>query len=251
MPNNQKLLSQFANATATDLRLLADLHAQELTPTSLQALSTQSFAQLLGWLPEGKLSEAIAQLDQAIQEWQNVETQTVLDTLATDFAAIYLTGHYRASPSESAWTDDEELVCQDAMFAVRELYKAHYLNVPSWRMMADDHLVNELLFVAHLLDKTATSPEVLQEIARFMDEHLLRWLLPFTSRVIQRCDTLFYASLALITGLYCDQLRNTVAEILGETRPSAEEIEARLKARVTSQTTAVPLQYFPGTAPSW
>ena len=251
MPNNQKLLSDFATQTATDLRLLADLHAQELNQEALQALTTQGFSALLGWIPEGRLSEALLQMDSAIAEWHNVEAQTVLDTLATDFAAIYLTGHYRASPSESAWTDDEELTCQDAMFEVRELYQAHDLKVPSWRIMADDHLVNELLFVAHLLEKAATSPDYLRETARFMDEHLMRWLLPFTSRVIQRCDTLFYASLALITGLYCDQLRDTLADILGEPRSSAEEIEARLKARLVAQTAAVPLQYFPGTAPSW
>jgi TorA maturation chaperone TorD len=251
MPNNQKLLSDFAITTATDLRLLADLHAQELSNEALQALTIPSFAQLLGWLPQGKLSEAIAQMDTAIEEWQTLAPQTVLDTLATDFAAIYLTGHYRASPSESAWTDDEELVCQDAMFEVRELYQAYDLKVPSWRIMADDHLVNELLFVAHLLEKSATQPELLRETAKFMDEHLMRWLLVFTSRVIQRCDTLFYASLALITGLYCDQLRDTIADILGEARPTPEEIEARIKARSAAQAPAVPLQYFPGTAPSW
>ena len=251
MPNNQKLLSDFANNTATDLRLLADLHAQELSHDSLQALKSNSFSPLLGWLPEGKLTEALAQMDTAIGEWHTVDTQTVLDTLATDFAAIYLTGHYRASPSESAWTDDEELTCQDAMFEVRELYQAHDLQVPSWRIMADDHLVNELLFVAHLLEKAAISPDYLREAASFMDEHLMRWLLPFTSRVIQRCDTLFYASLALITGLYCDQLRFTFVFIFGETRPSTEEIEARLKALANAKAVAVPLQYFPGTAPSW
>jgi hypothetical protein len=70
----------------------------------------------------------------------------LLDELAADFAAIYLTGAFGASPSESYWLSDDHLVCQDAMFDLRKLYAENGLAVPDWRKRPDDHLVFQLQF---------------------------------------------------------------------------------------------------------
>ncbi|MGZ8219633.1 molecular chaperone TorD family protein [Methylomagnum sp.] len=67
-----------------------------------------------------------------------------LDDLAADFAAIYLTGAFGASPYESYWLSDDHLICQDAMFDMRTLYAGAGLKVPDWRMRPDDHLVFQL-----------------------------------------------------------------------------------------------------------
>lgn len=212
-----------------DLRLLADLHATELTP--------ERIAGLQGW--DGIPAEV---------------SGAVMDELACDFADIYLNGKFHSSPQESVWLDDEELVCQQPMFEVRAWYARHGMAVPNWRKMADDHLVNQLLFVAHLLEQALAQDEpqpLLAETACFMDEHLLRWLLPFAHRVAQRCNTGFYASLALETAEYAEYLRNALAEILQVPRPSFEETEARLKARQVAAAPAQPMQYYPGMAPSW
>jgi TorA maturation chaperone TorD len=218
---------------ANDLRMLADLHATELTRERIQELQAIGFP--------------------AAQGFPQEIPDKLLDELATDFADIYLNGHFHASPQESVWTDEEELICQQPMFQVREWYSWHGLAVPNWRKMADDHLVNQLLFIAHLLDKAADDdPQIiLRETARFMDEHLLRWLLPFAKRVTERCDTDFYASLALITAMQGDHIRDLLAEILDYPRPSFEEIEARMKAPQLAATQPQPMQYYPGVAASW
>ena len=151
------------------------------------------------------------------------------------------------------WLDDEELVCQQPMFEVREWYARHGLAVPNWRVMADDHLVNQLLFVAFLLEKATTenNQQLLEEAARFLDEHLLRWLLPFAQRVAQRCATPFYANLSLETAVYVEQTRDLLAEILGVPRLSHEEIETHLRAQQLAASRPQPMQYYPGVAPSW
>lgn len=215
------------------LRLLADLHATELTRERLAELQAINFPATEG------LSQPI--------------TDSEMDALATDFADIYLNGSYHTSPNESVWLDDEELVCQQPMFDVREWYARHGLEAPNWRKMADDHLVNQLLFIAFLFDKAAVdnNPLLLEEIATFMDEHLLRWLLPFTTRVAEHCETAFYAYLGLLTSTYADKLRNMLAEILGSPRPSHEEIETRMKTRQRAAIQPQPMQYYPGAAPSW
>lgn len=218
---------------AADLRLLADLHATELTQERIKELQTIDFP--------------------GVQALSIGLTDALLDELASDFADIYLHGKFHSSPQESVWLDDEELVCQQPMFDVREWYARHGLAVPNWRKMADDHLVNELLFVAYLLDKAfaENDKQVLAELARFMDEHLLRWLLPFGQRVSQRCATAFYATLALETASYCEHIRDLLADILEVPRESHEAIEARLQSRKMATSTAQPMHYYPGVSPSW
>jgi hypothetical protein len=53
---------------------------------------------------------------------------------------------------------------------------------------------------------------------------------------------------ALLTAVYCDELRAVLAEILGEARPAADEIEARMKPRVERDT--VPFKFVPGAGPA-
>ena len=217
---------------ANDLRLLADLHATELTRERIQELQAIDFP--------------------LAQDFPQEIPDSLLDEFATDFADIYLNGRFHASPQESVWIDDEELICQQPMFQVREWYAKHGLAVPNWRKMADDNLVNQLLFIAHLLDKAEDDPQaILQEVALFMDEHLLRWLQPFAIRVVDRCDTVFYAYLALLTYNHIDKLRMTLVEILGVPRPTHEEIETRMKVRQRVAAQPQTMQYYPGVAPSW
>jgi hypothetical protein len=62
--------------------------------------------------------------------------------------------------------------------------------------------------------------------------------------VASRCDTAFYAGLALLSAAYCDSLRDILARWLGEPRPSPEEIAERLSGRTEP---AVPVRFVPGT----
>lgn len=248
------LLTQFCRLLATDLRLLADLHATELTKERLQALREMGFPELLALNANTEVLQLASQeLMTCLQSFPAELPASLLDELACDFADIYLNGKFHGSPNESVWIDDEELTCQQPMFQVREWYAKHELVVPNWRKLMDDHLVNELLFVAYLLEKTANEQNSLQltEAARFMDEHLLRWLLPFAQRVSARCTTEFYGALALLTALYVDELRDLLASITGELRPSQEEIEARMKAKTLAAVQPQTMRYFPGSSPSW
>ncbi|SEA74768.1 Nitrate reductase delta subunit [Thiothrix caldifontis] len=218
---------------AHDLRLLADLHATELTRERIQALRAMEFP--------------------ATNEFPPEIPENLLDELACDFADIYLHGKFHSSPQESVWLDDEELVCQQPMFEVREWYARYGLAVPNWRRMADDHLVNQLLFVAFLLEKATVDNnlQLLAEAARFLDEHLLRWLLPFAHRVAQRCATALYAELAVETAMYVEHTRDLLAETLGVPRLSHEEVEVQLQAQQLAESLPQPVKFYPGVAPSW
>ncbi len=239
------LSRELAEALADDAESLAALHDRELTPEMLAALHEVGFPDNLGLLPN----------DEPMRETWRVMTHTLgqaaaarLDDLAADYAAIYLTGAYGASPCESVWTDDDHLACQEAMFALRRIYAEAGLAATDWRRRPDDHLVLQLLYLAHVL-RVADSLEASRMLATAMDEHLLRWLPAFAARVEQRCATDFYAALARLTFLWCSRVRDLLAEGLGEARPTHDEVEARLLPKRRAE--AQPLAYLPGAAPSW
>ncbi|QLP96222.1 MAG: molecular chaperone TorD family protein [Rhodoblastus sp.] len=134
--------------------------------------------------------------------------------LAAEFAAIHLTNGYDASPSESVWRDEDHLERQEAMFRAREWYARHGVKAPNWRVRADDHLVNELQFLALLL-RGGGSRDDLGEAARFLRDHLLVWTPLFADRVAARCRLQLYAGLSLALAIYLRRLGAALSSATG------------------------------------
>jgi len=253
---------EVALAWSEDVATLAFLHDRELAPGLLAALKVIGFPVNLGMLPgDENAGQVFAAMQQAVLALPVFPDKACTDILAADFAAIYLNGALDASPFESYWVSDEHLVCQEAMFELRELYAADGLVVPDWRKRPDDHLAFQLQFVARRLGRIASLSDtdfasqadaLWRSLAKVLDHHLLRWLPDFAGRVSVRCDTDFYAALFLLTHVWCEQLRDAVARHLGEARPSQEEIEASLRPKDLDAVPAVPIQFMPGIGgPSW
>lgn len=204
-------------ALAADLRLLARLHAAELPRDVLRQLTEVGFPDHMALRlvsPHGRdartlLAGALAGLNETTQ-----------DELDADFAAIYLSYGYQASPTESVWFDEEQLAMQDAMFAVRDWYRKHDLASADWRRFPDDHLVLQLQFAATLLERDRA-----EEAARFLDAHLLRWIGRFAERIAARCQTRYYAGLALLTASYLEELRALLALATGTPLPEPEDVK--------------------------
>lgn len=239
------LTPEMTEALADDAEALAVLHDRELSPELLAALKHTGFPHNLGLLPAGERSaEAWRLMAAALPPEADAVT---LDQLAVDYAAIYLTGTYGASPCESVWMDDDHLACQKAMFELRSIYAAAGLAAQDWRRRPDDHLVLQLLYIAHALRRSEVADE-LPRLAAMLDEHLLLWLPDFAERVASRCETPFYAVLGRLTFLWCEQVRDLLAEWLGEARPVRKDAEARTRPQRTETASRA---YLPGAAPSW
>ncbi|MDP1651318.1 MAG: molecular chaperone TorD family protein [Rhodocyclaceae bacterium] len=237
---------------AEDAESLAALHDRELTPDLLAALHDAKFPACLGLMPAtSAVAAAWRTMADGLASLSAAPDAAVFDDLAVEYAAIYLTGAYGASPCESVWTDDDHLVCQDAMFQLRDIYAAAGLAATDWRHRPDDHLVLQLLYVAHAARATTTRAQM-RNLADMLDMHLLRWLPGFAARVAARSSSQFYAGLAVLTVAWLDTLRDLLVVQLGEPRPSRAAIEERLHPRREIETEAVPMQFIPGTAgPSW
>lgn len=242
------LLDEFCLAAAHDLTLLATLHDQELSPKLAAELRAIEFPKSLGIRLNGeKAHSVVTMLRDEINHWPGDFPQSLNDNLAADYASIYLNNYCSASPQESVWTDEDGLAWQNSMFQVREIYQTFELEVENWRVRSDDHLVTELQFLAYLFS-LKNAVDHFELAAQFMDEHLLRWLNKFAERVAQRCETPFYAGLALLTDFYCDALRDLLSEILGQPRPSPEDIQRRMRVEKAE---AVPVKFVPGAQASW
>lgn len=243
---------QVGTALAEDAATLAALHTKELTDVTLKGLVQLAFPLNLSLLPVGDASvNSFNLMRTALSSLPEAPDGEILDDLAADFAAIYLTGAFGASPSESFWLSDDRLVCQDAMFELRKLYATAGLAAPDWRQRPDDHLVFQLEFLSHRLAGAANDDDW-RTLASFLDHHLLRWLPEFTARVADRCATLFYAGLALLTNAWCQQTRDLIASHLAEARPNLEEIARPMVADDSNGCEVLPGPFVPGgDRPSW
>ena len=240
---------ELAAVIAEDAEALAALHDRELTPGLLVALRETGFPGSLGLLPASAPAvDAWRAMAQSLADLPATPDTATMDELASEYAAIYLTGAYGASPYESVWTDDDHLTCQTAMFQLRDIYAAAGLVATDWRHRADDHLVLQLLYIGHAA-RTATTIEHWRTLARTLDEHLLRWLAEFAARVALRATSSFYVGLAVLTVGWLETLRDALAGLLREPRPSRDAIEARLHPSVESP--AEPIAFLPGSGPSW
>ncbi|MBK1633786.1 hypothetical protein CKO31_24225 [Thiohalocapsa halophila] len=239
-------LAAFRTAAAEDLLLLALLHDRELTRERISGLWEHCYDDFLGLSPCGEAARyALTLLREGLTDLPTDLTDASLDALAVDYADIYLTYGLRASPCESVWLDADNLALQAPMFRVRAWYRRHGLAVEDWRKRSDDHLVHELRFLAHLLHDEP-EPAALADVARFLDEHPLRWVDQFAERVATRCATRFYAGLALLTAAYLEELRDLLAALAGQPRPPTPA-----PADAPQATTEADAPYVPGTAPGW
>lgn len=239
-------LESFRQAVAEDLLSFALLHHAEPNSELLRSLRQEN-GLLLGLQlqsPAGR--ESLQAMTAAFEGLPETLDQAIIDQYAADYADIYLTNGYDASPHESVWLDEDHLMRQEPMFQVRAYYQRHGLTAGNWQTRPEDHLALELQFLAHLFEPERG--DTLAEAARFMDEHLLRWLPLFSQRVAERCRTRFFAALSPLTNAYCQELRDLLAELLAEPRPTPEEIEKRMKPKVAP---AVPVTFVPGQGPTW
>jgi len=239
-------LAEFAVAVADDLSLLASLHDREPTAAIIAAARQAPLAEQLGLsLQTERGRDALAAFARMLATLPDPVDAAALDDLAAGFTEVYLRHSYRAAPTESVWMTEDGLERQAPMFAVRECYKRAGLKVDDAASRPDDHLVLQLQFVSHLA-RVAREPGDLAVAARFLDEHLLRWVGQFAERLIAARAPDYYAALALVTACYADELRDHLTGITGHARPAASDLAAKAKSVDDADG-----PYLPGAAPSW
>lgn len=230
---------------ADALHLLARLHDREADPALLDGLRRNAICEWLATaLPPGAAAKEATRLGDALTTLSSPLNPADEERLAADFADIYLTHGYRASPNGSVWLSEDRLERQEPMFEARKWYRHYGVEAPDWRQRPDDNLAFQIQFLAHLLRLGEAVP--LADAARFLDAGLLRWLPRFVELVDQRAATAFYRSAARLTLTLVDDIRDALERETGIIRP-LHEASANPDTGQKQESAA----YFPGQSESW
>ena len=225
-------VSAFLQAAADDILQLGRLHDRELDTDTIAALKAVQFPTNLGVALNSEAGlVATAAMTEVVQLLPEEPSQELLEDLAADYADIYLNYTLKASPCESVWLDEDQLTHQEPMFEIRDVYASYGVEVENWRKRSDDHLVLQLQFIAMVLNGEKgefSADQRMQQVAAFLDHHLLLWIDDFSETVSQRCSTSLYAALVKLTHAYIDEFRDQLAHLLDQQRPGKiEMLEAR------------------------
>ncbi len=240
--------------------LLARLHHAELDKQALDELRGADFASFFALLPEDEAArQACDVINRGWKVMDEGDEARLLDELAADYAATYLTYQNRVSPTESVWLDDDNLERQEPMMKVREWYERFGAAAPDWRKTPDDHIALQLAFLAHIMtlrgqedaDAGGDAAEgaiwaaSLEDAARFLDEHLMLWLDDFAAAAASQCATPFYAGLAMFTRSWVKAFRDGLTRVTGLEPPLPAE-----KPKTTPAPDTAEGPYVPGTGPA-
>ena len=148
------------------------------------------------------LAEAAGRLGEAFSAGDAQE-------LLVDYTRLFLgpTGAL-AQPYGSVWLEDGSSLMRDSTVAVNALYDEGGFELAEDFRDLPDHVAAELEFLYLLLFRRAEAarnadPAAAERFAqtqrRFLDEHLGRWVAPFTAAVRDGAQTAFYRGLGGLT----------------------------------------------------
>lgn len=131
------------------------------------------------------------------------------ENLLLDYTRLFL-GPMQiiAKPYGSVWLERDKTLMGESTMAVQKLYREGGFDMDEEFHELPDHIAAELEFLYLLIYRENEAPrngkpEALNEIyslrKRFLDEHLARWVGPFTAAVRAGAQTGYYRHLAELT----------------------------------------------------
>lgn len=170
-----------------------------------------------------EVDEGFQMLGRFLQELN----ERTLPDLAADYARIFLGAGPRqahsAFPYESVYTSPQGLLMQEARDQVVELYRQEGIQCSADCRDPEDHIAQELEFVAYLCEKNGQALEEQDDEAvahclrtqqGFIDSHLCKWAPRLCTDVARIAATDFYKAIALITSGYLAIDQKLIAGLL-------------------------------------
>ncbi len=129
--------------------------------------------------------------------------------LLVDYTRLFLgPTQALAQPYESVWATGERTLMQNSTMALLELYEQGGFEIADDFRDLPDHIAAELEFLYLLIyqendalrsDDAAALASAVSLRRRFIDEHLGRWITPFTAAMRAGAQSEFYRQLAVLT----------------------------------------------------
>ena len=143
------------------------------------------------------------------------------ENLLIDYSRLFLgPNNTLAQPYGSVWLDKEKKLMQDSTVQVLELYKEGGFELSEDFRELPDHIAAELEFLYLLIYRESealakaegTRAEAVRQLRqRFLNDHLGRWIEPFTLAIEAGAQTQFYGRVANLTRVFvgAEMLRRT------------------------------------------
>jgi TorA maturation chaperone TorD len=153
--------------------------------------------------------QAVKRLYDLLATAQSEQDQAaLLKTLCQDYSYLfYMVGLSHTSPYESVYRTDDRTLFGPTTLEVRACYRAYNLALTNKQAEPEDHIGLEFLFVALLLDRAAQASDAgdergaeaaLNDLRRFLGEHLLVFAFVYLANLKTRAQTAFYQTIAEI-----------------------------------------------------
>lgn len=137
------------------------------------------------------------------------------ERITVEYARLFVGARRVAAPLwESVYFNRERMVFQKQTFQVREAYRAYGLQADRFGHEPDDHLSNELLFVAKLAhearrcvehDDDSGTASVMGDLLEFLQNHLLAWVGTWSELTFEKATNDFYRGYALLVRASCEE----------------------------------------------
>jgi TorA maturation chaperone TorD len=139
-------------------------------------------------------------------------TSEGIENLLVDYTRLFLgPSLILAKPYGSVWLRGERTLMQDSTAAVSELYREAGFDLADTFHELPDHIAAELEFLylliyreneARLNEDVSALEAVARQRARFLSEHLGRWVIAFTAAMGAGAQSAFYRELAELTEVF-------------------------------------------------
>ncbi len=175
----------------------------------------------------------------AMAAWQRAADDLLTDEealrqVAGAFCPLFVgPGPLAAPPWESVYGNGDQTLFQASTLAVRRAYVAHQLIPRTYPHEADDSLALELDFLAALGERmteawergeTGEALSAARSSVQFLDEHLLRWIGPFHTKLSQTVRGLFYRETAAVIETFATADRSLLASLADAAGAPATEV---------------------------
>lgn len=156
---------------------------------------------LLAELPLPAHNPDLVEGARLLQDWGLSVEGTPLAEVAAHLDSEYLRlfegpGTVAAPPWESIYRSEDQILFGPTTLQVRAFYHRWGVSVEHLGSTPDDHIALELEFLLLLEERATQDDEAWAARDRFLKEHLLQWLSPFTSLVEDEAESLYFRGIA-------------------------------------------------------
>lgn len=211
---------------------LSKMYEKEVTVELLKELSSEDSSILrvgdLIDLDDDGFRKGFEMLARYLKSVSGRDLNEVKLELAVEYANLFLGVKGKpAHPSESVYRSEDQSMYQEPRDnALHTYWKAGVDKVKEYTE-PEDHIAIELQFMEYLCRKTVEASEkneneevrrYLQIQKEFIGDHLSSWIPQLTKDILEAAEADFYKGIAYITNAFVELERNSIRDLIEETK---------------------------------